>query len=40
MNASLVFFTFFAIGTLITYPDAVLKLLAIWLVVVVVKLVC
>ena len=40
MNASLVFFAFFAIGALITYPDVVLKLLAIWLTIVVVKLAC
>lgn len=40
MNASLIFFTFFAFGALITYPDVVLKLLTIWMVIVVVKLVC
>ena len=40
MNASFIFFMIIAIGGLITYPDVVLKLLAAWLVIVVVKLVC
>ena len=40
MNASLIFFTVAAIGALITYPDVVLKLLAVWFVIVVAKLVC
>ena len=39
MNASLIFFTVFAVGALITYPDVVLELLALWLAIVLVKLV-
>ena len=39
MNASLIFFMIVALGAIITYPHVVLKLLAIWIVVVAVKLV-
>ena len=39
MNASLIFFTIFLLGACITYPHVVLKLLAIWIAIVAVKLV-
>ena len=39
MNASFIFFTMFVLGAGITYPHVVLKLLAIWMAIVAVKLV-
>ena len=39
MNASLIFFTIFALGAIIAYPHVVLKLVAIWMAIFIVKLV-
>ena len=40
MNASFVFYALFVVGACVTYPDVVLKLLAFWLVIVIIKLSC
>ena len=39
MSAQLIFFLFFVVGALVTYPEVVLKLLLIWIAIVAVKLI-